>query len=114
MAKQPIAYPPFNSPFAATSPTIELTLFDKAWTWPTETREAMTHVPKDFFEADISKREVASKISKMKLYSPREEEEERRKGVSTRLGLHPYYPWNIKKKLTLSLFTWHIHIFFCH
>ncbi|KAJ0095916.1 hypothetical protein Patl1_15554 [Pistacia atlantica] len=62
----------------------------------------MTHVPKDFSEANISKREVASKIRKMKLYNPREEEEERRKGVSTRLGLRPYYPWNIKKKLTKS------------
>ncbi|XP_031281109.1 B3 domain-containing protein At2g33720-like [Pistacia vera] len=38
----------------------------------------------------------------MKLYTPREEEEERRKGVSTKLGLRPYYPWNMKKKLTKS------------
>ncbi|XP_031275418.1 B3 domain-containing protein At2g33720-like [Pistacia vera] len=111
MVSQQIAYAPFSSQIAATSPaqsdggdhfSTELTLLDKAWPWPTETREATARAPKDFSEAVINKREVASKIMEMKRYSPREEDEERRKGVSTKLWLHPYNPWNIMKKLTKS------------
>ncbi|KAJ0043718.1 hypothetical protein Pint_17501 [Pistacia integerrima] len=102
MAKQPIAYGPFSSQFAAICSaqsdgnrlSTKLTLLDEAW--PTEKREATAPVPRDFSEADINQREVASKIMEMKRYSSREEEEERRKGVSTELGLHPY-PWNIGK-----------------
>ncbi|XP_031281110.1 B3 domain-containing protein At2g33720-like [Pistacia vera] len=105
MAKQPIGCAPFTSPFASDSGThvsTELTLFDKAWPWPAETRDATTPVPRDFSEADINRREVASKIMEMKSYGSGEVEEERRKGVSTQLGLPPYNLRNIRKKLTRS------------
>ncbi|KAL5813052.1 hypothetical protein ACOSQ3_028002 [Xanthoceras sorbifolium] len=44
---------------------------------------------------------VAWRIGRFRHYSPREEEEERRRGVSTRLELFSD-PWRIKKRLTTS------------
>ncbi|XP_044506909.1 B3 domain-containing protein At2g33720-like [Mangifera indica] len=69
----------------------ELRPFDD--TWPTA---------KQYSEGVEKERETANwKIARMKYCSPEEEEEERRKGVSTKLSLYTD-PWKIKKKLTQS------------
>ncbi|KAJ0042247.1 hypothetical protein Pint_17499 [Pistacia integerrima] len=75
---------------------ISTELFDD--TWPT----ANIPVAKEYFEGVRKKREMAdSEISMMKYYNLEEEEEERLKGVSTKLKLYTD-PWNIKKRLTQS------------
>ncbi|KAJ0099937.1 hypothetical protein Patl1_20180 [Pistacia atlantica] len=75
---------------------ISTELFDD--TWPT----ANIPVAKEYFEGVRKKREMAdSEISMIKYYNLEEEEEERLKGVSTKLKLYTD-PWNIKKRLTQS------------
>ncbi|KAJ0042293.1 hypothetical protein Pint_17510 [Pistacia integerrima] len=80
----------------STQVSTQLKLFDD--TWPT----ANIPVAEEYFEGVRKKREMANtKIAMMKHYSPEEEEEERMKGVSTKLKLYTD-PWNIKKRLTQS------------